>query len=156
MSPHEIARIYEGRVKWANTFKLLTILFPACLIVIIIISLLIDSFLRNPGTGILELIFPWALLSCIVLTIISHLLTFVFLRCPVCGHGSIDVTYSRLANGRKSEYMDITAREFLSTCPKCETPLRHRFAGPTFCSCGNKVPAESQYCLNCGEDQWNK
>ncbi|MEQ8220829.1 MAG: hypothetical protein ABRQ37_00900 [Candidatus Eremiobacterota bacterium] len=156
MSPHKIAGIYEKRVNYANTCKLLTILFPVCLIVIFVISFIIDSFLQNPGTGIVDLIFPYVVLSCIVLTIISYLLTFVFLRCPVCGHGNIDVTYTRQANGRKSDYMDITAREFLSTCPNCETPLRHGFAGPSICSCGNNVPAESQYCLTCGEDQWNK
>jgi len=153
MSPHEIARIYEKRINWANTCKLLTILFPVCLIVIIIISLIIDSFLQNPVAGILSLIFPYALISCIVLTTISYLLTFVFLRCPVCGYVNIDVRY---VSNRKISYIDITAREFLSICPRCETPVRHAFAGPTFCSCGNKVPGESQYCLTCGEDQWNK
>ena len=97
----------------------------------------------------------YAFIIAILLAIASTLVTMVILRCPVCGGLMGEWKYKRRGFSRRGA-MNLIPNLNPTKCTHCSAPLCHELVKFSQCSCGEKVPGESQYCLKCGEDQWNK
>jgi len=96
------------------------------------------------------------IVTLILVTVSFLIIPLVILRCPACG--GLMARWKFTKGNRRDRRGSLSLIPILRPpkCIHCGAPLCHELVEFSQCSCGEKVPGESQYCLKCGEEQWNK